>query len=59
MLRGSLGSRSTGRWSSGATVIGFAGAAHCFDGHADMLRGLGVKHIAHNFDEARELVGLD
>ena len=48
-----------GALASGATVIGFAGGAHCFDGHADMLRGLGVKHIAHNFDEARELVGLD
>jgi len=48
-----------GALASGATVIGFAGGAHCFDGHADMLRGLGVKHIAHNFGEARELVGLD
>jgi beta-phosphoglucomutase-like phosphatase (HAD superfamily) len=48
-----------GALASGATVIGFAGGAHCFDGHADVLRGLGVKHIAHNFDEARELVGLD
>jgi HAD superfamily hydrolase (TIGR01509 family) len=48
-----------GALASGATVIGFAGGAHCFDGHADMLRGLGVEHIAHNFDEARALVGLD
>jgi HAD superfamily hydrolase (TIGR01509 family) len=48
-----------GALASGATVIGFAGGAHCFDGHADMLRGLGVTQIAHNFDEARELVGLD
>ena len=42
---------ATGALASGATVIGFAGGAHCFDGHADMLRGLGVEHIAHSFDE--------
>src|SRR6185312_601041 len=35
---------ATGALASGATVIGFAGGAHCFDGHADMLRSLGVRH---------------
>src|SRR5205085_5508310 len=48
-----------GALASGATVIGFAGGAHCFDGHADMLRSLGVQHIAHNFDEVARLTGLD
>jgi len=48
-----------GALASGATVIGFAGGSHCFDGHAGMLRGLGVEHIAHDFDEARRLTGLD
>jgi HAD superfamily hydrolase (TIGR01509 family) len=48
-----------GALASGATVIGFAGGAHCFDGHADMLRSLGVHHIAHNFDEVGRLTGLD
>jgi HAD superfamily hydrolase (TIGR01509 family) len=48
-----------GALASGATVIGFAGGSHCFDGHADILRGLGVEHIVHSFDEARRLVGLD
>jgi HAD superfamily hydrolase (TIGR01509 family) len=49
---------AAGALASGATVIGFAGGAHCFDGHADMLRSLGVRHIARSFDEVGGLIGL-
>jgi HAD superfamily hydrolase (TIGR01509 family) len=49
----------TGALASGATVIGFAGGSHCFDGHGDTLRALGVEHIAASFDEVRRLIGLD
>jgi HAD superfamily hydrolase (TIGR01509 family) len=48
-----------GALASGGTVIGFAGGSHCFDGHAEQLRDLGVKHIADNFGEVRTLIGLD
>ena len=47
-----------GALASGATVIGLAAGGHCLDGHADMLRGVGVQEIAHSFDEVAELVGL-
>ena len=50
---------ATGALASGATVIGLAAGAHCLDGHADMLRGLGVSEIAYSFDEVARLVGLD
>jgi len=50
---------ATGALASGATVIGLAAGRHCFDGHADTLRAVGVKHIAHDFDEVAELIGLD
>ena len=50
---------ATGALASGATVIGLAAGRHCFDGHADMLRAVGVTEIAHNFDEVARLVGLD
>jgi beta-phosphoglucomutase-like phosphatase (HAD superfamily) len=48
----------TGALASGARVIGFAGASHCRDGHADMLRALGVKDVAASFDEVARLLGL-
>lgn len=48
----------TGALASGATVIGVAAGTHCLDGHAELLRAMGVKHVAGNFDEVRELVGL-
>jgi HAD superfamily hydrolase (TIGR01509 family) len=48
-----------GALASGATVIGLAAGQHCFDGHAERLRRLGVSHVAHSFDEVRELLGLD
>jgi beta-phosphoglucomutase-like phosphatase (HAD superfamily) len=46
-----------GALASGATVIGLAAGRHCFDGHADMLRSVGVEQIAHSFDEVARLVG--
>jgi len=50
---------ATGALASGATVIGLAAGRHCFDGHADMLRSLGVEHVAHSFDEVARLLGLN
>ncbi len=50
---------ATGALASGAAVIGLAAGRHCFDGHADMLRSVGVKQVAHSFDEVARLVGLD
>lgn len=50
---------ATGALASGAAVIGLAAGRHCFDGHADMLRSVGVTEIAHSFDEVARLVGLD
>ena len=49
---------ATGALASGATVIGLAAGRHCFDGHAEMLRKVGVRDVAHNFDEVAQLVGL-
>jgi HAD superfamily hydrolase (TIGR01509 family) len=48
-----------GALASGATVIGLAAGRHCFDGHEQMLRAVGIEHIAHSFDEVAALVGLD
>jgi HAD superfamily hydrolase (TIGR01509 family) len=50
---------ATGALASGATVIGLAAGRHCFDGHAEMLRRLGVEHVAHSFDDVAQLIGLD
>lgn len=47
-----------GALASGARVIGLAAGSHCFDGHADRLRALGVEHVAHDFDQVRRLLGL-
>jgi HAD superfamily hydrolase (TIGR01509 family) len=49
---------AVGALASGGTVIGLAAGRHCFDGHGDMLRGVGVATVAHNFDDVAELVGL-
>lgn len=49
---------ATGALASGARVIGLAAGSHCLDGHADMLRALGVGEIAQNFDELGRLLGL-
>ena len=50
---------ATGALASGAHVIGLAAGRHCFDGHADMLRSVGVRHVAHDFGEVVRLIGLD
>jgi beta-phosphoglucomutase-like phosphatase (HAD superfamily) len=47
-----------GALASGARVIGLAAGAHCLDGHEARLRALGVRHVAHDFDEVRRLIGL-
>jgi len=50
---------ATGALASGAQVIGLAAGRHCFDGHAEMLRAVGLQIVAHSFDEVARLVGLD
>jgi HAD superfamily hydrolase (TIGR01509 family) len=50
---------ATGALRSGATVIGLAAGSHCLDGHGDMLRAVGVEHVAHSFGEVQKLLGLD
>lgn len=50
---------ATGAIASGATVIGLAAGRHCFDGHAEMLRSVGVNQVARSFDEVALLIGLD
>ena len=49
---------ATGALASGATVIGLAAGEHCLDNHGDMLRALGVQHVAHSFGEVAQLLGL-
>ena len=49
----------TGALASGATVIGLAAGEHCFDDHEEILRRLGVAHVARSFDEVRRLLALD
>jgi HAD superfamily hydrolase (TIGR01509 family) len=49
---------ATGALASGATVIGLAAGTHCVDGHVEMLRALGVRHIAESFDDVARLLGL-
>lgn len=50
---------ATGALASGARVIGLAAGSHCLNGHADMLRSVGVEDVAHSFDEVARLIGLD
>jgi HAD superfamily hydrolase (TIGR01509 family) len=47
-----------GALASGATVIGLAAGRHCFDGHEEMLRAVGIEHVAHSFEEVAAFVGL-
>jgi HAD superfamily hydrolase (TIGR01509 family) len=47
-----------GAVASGAAVIGLAAGRHCFDGHDEMLRAVGIHHIARSFDEVTQLLGL-
>lgn len=49
---------ATGALASGATVIGLAAGAHCRAGHGDMLRSLGVQHVATSFNEVAQVLGL-
>lgn len=49
---------ATGALASGARVIGLAAGEHCLDGHADMLRELGVHEVAFTFDDVRRMLGL-
>jgi len=50
---------ATGALASGAAVIGLAAGQHCFEGHADMLRSVGVSQVAHSFAEVARLIGFD
>lgn len=50
---------ATGALASGAEVIGIAAGRHCFDNHAELLRGLGVKQVVHSFGELANLLGAD
>jgi len=47
-----------GAVASGAHVIGLVAGSHCLPGHDARLRSLGVRDIAHSFDEVRHLLGL-
>jgi HAD superfamily hydrolase (TIGR01509 family) len=49
---------ATGALASGARVIGLAAGSHCLDGHAEMLRDLGVREMADSFEEVSRLLGL-
>jgi HAD superfamily hydrolase (TIGR01509 family) len=49
---------ATGALASRATVIGLAAGRHCLDGHGEMLRDVGVEHVARSFGEVRRLLGL-
>ncbi|MFL6753277.1 MAG: HAD family hydrolase [Sphingomicrobium sp.] len=49
---------ASGALASGATVIGLAAGRHCFDGHASMLKAVGVRQVAHSFEEVAGLLGL-
>lgn len=49
---------ATGALASGANVIGLAAGRHCFDGHGDMLRAVGVVQVANSFEEVAHLIGL-
>lgn len=48
-----------GALASGATVIGIAAGRHCFDGHSEMLRALGIGNVASSFEDVARLIGLD
>ena len=49
---------ATGALASGARVIGLAAGSHCLDGHAEMLRALGVeRYRATASTRSRRLLG--
>ena len=45
-----------GAVASGAEVIGLCAGRHCLPGHAERLRALGVRRIAHDFDEVASML---
>jgi HAD superfamily hydrolase (TIGR01509 family) len=45
-----------GAVASGAQVIGLCAGRHCLPGHAERLRALGVRRIAHDFDEVASML---
>jgi HAD superfamily hydrolase (TIGR01509 family) len=47
-----------GALASGAKVIGLVAGSHCLVGHDEKLKMLGVRHVAHRFDQVRALLGL-
>ena len=47
-----------GALASGARVIGLLAGSHCLPGHDERLKALGVRDIAHSFDDVRRLLGL-
>lgn len=49
---------ATGALASGARVIGLAAGSHCLDGHAGMLRSIGVEEVAHSFGDLSAMLGL-
>ena len=46
----------TGALASGADVIGLCAGRHCGAGHAERLRGLGVRLVARDFAEVARLL---
>lgn len=46
----------TGAVASGAHVIGLCAGSHCAPDHAARLLALGVREIAHDFDEVARLI---
>jgi HAD superfamily hydrolase (TIGR01509 family) len=46
----------SGALASGAKVIGLVAGRHCTHGHEARLRSLGVRHVAHDFDELGEML---
>ncbi|WBH18116.1 HAD family hydrolase [Sphingomonas radiodurans] len=49
---------ATGAVASGGHVIGLCAGQHCAPGHDARLRAIGVKEIAHDFDDVRRMLGL-
>lgn len=47
---------ATGAVASGGHVIGFCGGSHCAPGHDTKLRAIGVRDIAHSFEEVARLI---
>ena len=46
----------TGAAASGGIVVGLTAGRHCGPGHADLLRGLGARHVAADFAAVARIV---